>query len=79
MLKKYSRNDDREVLEDNYHEIASRYLAMPMPTVEGIRTILSELASTTPAAKNADPEQFIAYKIAREIEASGFVRRLYEK
>jgi NitT/TauT family transport system substrate-binding protein len=79
VLKKYSRNDDREVLEDNYHEIASRYLVMPMPTVEGIRTILSELASTTPAAKNADPEQFIAYKIAREIEASGFVRRLYEK
>ena len=79
VLKKYSRNDDREVLEDNYHEIASRYLALPMPTVEGIRTILSELASTTPAAKNADPEQFIAYKIAREIEASGFVRRLYEK
>ena len=79
VLKKYSRNDDREVLEDNYHEIASRYLAMPMPTVEGIRTILSELASTTPAAKNADPEQFIAYKIAREIEASGFVKRLYEK
>jgi hypothetical protein len=52
---------------------------MPMPTVEGIRTILSELASTTPAAKNADPEQFVSYKIAREIAASGFVKRLYEK
>jgi hypothetical protein len=31
-----------------------------------------------PAAKNADPDQFVAYKIAREIEASGFVKRLYE-
>ena len=79
VLKKYSRNDDREVLEDNYHEIASRYLAMPMPTVEGIRTILSELASTMPAAKNANPGQFVSYKIAREIAASGFVKRLYEK
>jgi NitT/TauT family transport system substrate-binding protein len=79
VLKKYSRNDDREVLEDNYNEIASRYLTMPLPTLEGIRTILSELASTTPAAKNADPEQFVSYKIAREIEASGFVKRLYEK
>ena len=79
VLKKYSRNDDREVLEDNYNEIASRYLAMPMPTVEGIRTILSELASTTPAAKNANPEHFVSYKIAQEIAASGFVKRLYEK
>jgi hypothetical protein len=32
-----------------------------------------------PAAKTADPEQFVAYKIAREIEASGFVNKLYEK
>ena len=79
VLKKYSRNDDREVLEHNYAEIASKYLPMPTPTLEGIRTILSELSSTTPAAKTADPEQFVSYKIAREIEASGFVKRLYEK
>jgi ABC-type nitrate/sulfonate/bicarbonate transport system substrate-binding protein len=79
VLRKYTRTDDREVLEHNYEEIASRYLAMPIPTLEGIRTILTELSSTTPAAKNADPEQFVSYKIAREIEASGFVKRLYEK
>jgi ABC-type nitrate/sulfonate/bicarbonate transport system substrate-binding protein len=78
VLKKYTRNDDREVLEDSYSTIASRYLPMPIPTPEGIRTILTELSSTTPAAKNADPEQFVAYKMAREIEASGFVKRLYE-
>ena len=79
VLKKYTRNDDREVLEHNYNEIAEKYLAMPIPTLEGIRTILTELSSTTPAAKNADPEQFVSYKIAREIEASGFVKRLHEK
>ena len=79
VLKKYTRNDDREVLEHNYNDITTKYLAMPVPTLEGIRTILTELSSTTPAAKNADPEQFVSYKIAREIEASGFVKRLYEK
>jgi hypothetical protein len=79
VLKKYTRTDDREVLEHNYEEIASKYLPLPIPTPEGIRTILTELSSTTPAAKTADPEQFVSYKIAREIEASGFVKRLYEK
>ena len=78
MLKKYTRNEDREVLEDAYSNVASKYLALPIPTLEGIRTILTELSSTVPAAKNADPEQFVSYKIAREIEASGFVKRLYE-
>jgi NitT/TauT family transport system substrate-binding protein len=79
VLKKYTRNDDREVLEHNYNDIAGKYQAMPIPTLEGIRTILAELSSTTPAAKGADPEQFVSYTIAREIEASGFVKRLYEK
>jgi len=79
VLKKYTRNDDREVLEDAYSNAAGRYLELPIPTIEGIRTILTELSATVPAAKNADPEQFVSYKIAREIEASGFVKRLYEK
>jgi NitT/TauT family transport system substrate-binding protein len=79
VLKKYTRNDDREVLEDSYASAASKYLALPIPTLDGIRTILTELSSTVPAAKNADPEQFVSYKIAREIEASGFVKRLYQK
>jgi NitT/TauT family transport system substrate-binding protein len=79
VLKKYTRNDDREVLEDSYNNSASKYLAFPIPTIDGIRTILTELSSTVPAAKNADPEQFVTYKIAREIEASGFVKRLYDK
>jgi len=79
VLKKYTRNEDREILEDSYTNYASKYLAMPIPTTDGIRTILTELSPTVPAAKNADPEQFVAYRIAREIEASGFVKRLYEK
>jgi len=79
VLKKYTRNDDREVLEDSYTSTANKYLALPIPTLEGIRTILTELSSTVPAAKNADPEQFVSYKAAREIEASGFIKRLYKK
>ena len=79
VLKKYTRNDDREVLEDTYTSTASKYLALPIPTLDGIRTILTELSSTVPAAKNADPEQFVSYKVAREIETSGFVKRLYDK
>lgn len=79
VLKKYTRNDDREVLEDSYGNYLNKYLALPLPTREGIQTILAELASSVPAAKTADPEQFVAYKIGREIEASGFVKKLYEK
>src|SRR5262249_21332764 len=39
VLKKYTRNEDREVLEDSYSSYANKYLTLPIPTVEGIRTI----------------------------------------
>jgi NitT/TauT family transport system substrate-binding protein len=78
VLKKYTRNEDAEVLEDSYNNYAGKYLPLPIPPAEAIRTILTELSTTVPTAKNADPEQFVSYKIAREIEASGFVKRLYE-
>jgi ABC-type nitrate/sulfonate/bicarbonate transport system substrate-binding protein len=79
VLKKYTRTDDPEILEDSYNNYANKYLPLPLPTADGIRTILTEVAGTMPQAKNADPEQFVAYKIGREIEASGFVKKLYEK
>ena len=79
VIQKYNRNADREVLEDSYNNYVNKYLPLPVPTAEGIRTILTELASTVPTAKNADPEQFVAYRISREIDASGFVKKLYEK
>ncbi len=79
VLKKYSRTDDREILEDSYNNYRNKYLPLPIPTPEGIRTILTEIAGTIPAAKNADPEHFVAYNIAREIDASGFIKKLYEK
>jgi ABC-type nitrate/sulfonate/bicarbonate transport system substrate-binding protein len=79
VLKKYTRNDDREVLEDSYTNYANKYLQLPIPTPEGIRTILAEVANTIPAARNADPERFVAYKLAREIEASGLIKKLYDQ
>src|SRR5438309_9840561 len=61
VLKRYTRTDDREILEDSYNNYRNKYLSLPIPTPEGIRTILTEIAGTTPAAKNADPEHFVSY------------------
>src|SRR6266436_8175615 len=42
VLKKYTRTDDREILEDSYNNYRNKYLSLPIPTPEGIRTILME-------------------------------------
>jgi NitT/TauT family transport system substrate-binding protein len=79
VLRRYTRTEGREILEDNYDTHVSKYLPLPIPTREGIKTILAEISGTFSGSKTVDPDQFVAYKILREIEASGIIKRLYEK
>jgi hypothetical protein len=43
----------------------------------GIQTIIDHLAKTRPEAKGLKPNDFIDSSILKEIEESGFVKRLY--
>ncbi len=55
VLKKYNRNDDREILEDSYNNYVNKYLPLPIATADGIKTILAELGSTMPQPKTPIP------------------------
>jgi hypothetical protein len=50
---------------------------VPYPSREGIQTIIDQLAKTRPEMKNLNPNDFIDPSILKEIEDSGFVKRLY--
>ena len=38
---------------------------------------ITQVAETNPRAKGADPTDFVDGRLLREIEASGFVKKLY--
>jgi hypothetical protein len=42
-----------------------------------IKLGITQVAETNPRAKGADPQDFVDGRLLREIEASGFVKRLY--
>jgi nucleoid-associated protein YgaU len=50
----------------------------PYPTLRGIQIILQELAAKDPKAKTAKPEQFVDMSFLKELDASGFVDKLYK-
>jgi ABC-type nitrate/sulfonate/bicarbonate transport system substrate-binding protein len=80
VLKKYTRVDDVSTMETAYEEMSQRLIrAVPYPSNEGIQTILDQLGKTRPQVKNFKPADFIDPSILKEIEDSGFVKRLYEK
>ena len=77
-LKKYTRLDDISVTQTAYDEYSKRLIRnVPYPNPEGIQTIIDQLAKSRAQAKRLNPNDFIDPTILKEIEASGFVKRLY--
>jgi ABC-type nitrate/sulfonate/bicarbonate transport system substrate-binding protein len=78
VLKKYTRLDDLSLVQVAYDEMSQRLIRrVPYPDREGIQTIIDQLAKTRPQMKNLNPGDFIDPSILKEIEDSGFIRKLY--
>ena len=78
VLKKYTRLDDLSLVQTSYEEMSQRLIRrVPYPDREGIQTIIDQLAKTRPQMKNLNPSDFIDPSILKEIEDSGFVKKLY--
>ena len=72
---------DREILEIAYNRAVSddRLPRQQYPTLEGIKTILEDLAEGEPKAKTAKPEDFVDMRFVQELDQSGFLNKLYRK
>jgi NitT/TauT family transport system substrate-binding protein len=72
---------DRETLEKSYENVMTEamYAKKQYPSLEGIKTVLDEVAERDPRAKTAKPEQFVDASFLRELDKSGFIDGLYKK
>ena len=66
---------DRETLEKSYENVMTEamYPKKQYPSVEGLKTVLEDIAERDPRAKTAKPEQFIEASFIRELDQSGFI------
>lgn len=78
VLKKYTRLDDLSLVQVSYDEMSQRLIRrVPYPDREGIQTIIDQLAKTRPQMKTLNAGDFIDPSILKEIEDSGFIKKLY--
>jgi NitT/TauT family transport system substrate-binding protein len=72
---------DREILEKSRENILTEPLLpkKQIPSLEGLKTVLEDIAERDPRAKTAKPEQFVDFTFIRELEQSGFIDGLYKK
>jgi ABC-type nitrate/sulfonate/bicarbonate transport system substrate-binding protein len=59
--------------------IAKYYENVPYPSMRGVETVLGFVEKDNPKAKSADPKSFVDDSLLREIEASGFIKTLYQR
>jgi NitT/TauT family transport system substrate-binding protein len=71
---------DVKYLELSYQLLADKfYNRGPYANPKAIETTLEFISSEEPKAKGADPRQFLDESLVREVEASGFIKALYQK
>jgi NitT/TauT family transport system substrate-binding protein len=79
IFSKNLRITDPESLERAYRAYTAVFPDNLMPTPEGVKTMLDDLAPRDPRAAAADPKAFVDQSLVRELESSGFIKALYKK
>jgi len=76
-FRKYMRLQQERELDDAYQVLRGFMQRKPYPTLEGFKAVFAELAEQIPAAKKADPKDFVDTRILEELDRSGYIDGLY--
>ena len=77
VIGKYTQTTDRSMLEETQRVYASAFERVPYPDPDDLKLGVTQVSETNPRARGADPREFVDGRLLREIEASGFVKKLY--
>jgi ABC-type nitrate/sulfonate/bicarbonate transport system substrate-binding protein len=76
-LAKGTETDERDLLEETLRFQDSRTDRTMIPTAEGMRAAVDELARSNPKAATANPSDFFDLTLIQQLNDSGFIRSLY--
>jgi len=77
VVGKYTNTSDRTMLEETQRVYAAAFERVPYPDLEAMKLGITQVSETNPKVRGVDPREFVDGRLLREIEASGFVKRLY--
>ena len=72
---------ERDILEKSRENVMTEalYPKKQYPSLEGLKTVIDDIAERDPRAKTVKPEQFVDFSFIRELDQSGFIDGLYKK
>lgn len=79
IMRKYSRLDDRRILEEAWDWHSKFMPEAPYPPAEGYQLVLQDMAEKNPKAAQANVKDYIDTRFIKELEDSGFIKGLSRK
>ena len=76
-LAKYRQTKDEKQIEDAYQTLREIVKPKPYPSIDGFKTIINDASERIPAAKNANPKDFMDISLLEELDRSGYIDGLY--
>ena len=76
-FRKHMRLQQERELDDAYQILRGFLPRKPYPTLDGFKMVFTELADQIPAAKTADPKDFVDTRFLEELDRSGYIDGLY--
>jgi NitT/TauT family transport system substrate-binding protein len=78
VIGKYTRISEADALEETYQHYAVKVMpTIPYPTTKGIQMVLDEIGTRDTRAKSLSPASLIDVNYLKELEQSGFIKKLY--
>jgi len=74
---KYRKTQDQKQLEEVHQALREIIKPKPYPSLDGFKTIFKDLSDRLPAAKTANPKDFVDVSLIEELDRSGFIDALY--
>lgn len=79
VMRKYSRLDDRKILEEAWDWHTKFMPDAPYPPADGYQLVLQDMAEKNPKAAQANVKDYIDTRFIKELEDSGFIKGLSRK
>lgn len=76
-IAKYRQSQDEKPIEDAYQTLREIVKPKPYPSIEGFQTIIKDASDRIPAARTANPKDFVDTSLLEELDRSGYIDGLY--
>ena len=74
---KYRQTKDDKQIDDAYQTLREIVKPKPYPSLEGFKTIIKDATDRIPAARTANPKDFMDTSLLEELDRSGYIDALY--